>query len=449
MRNPLILIALAVAVAPPVAVAQAPLTLGDAFRRADSAAFANRMAGGAARAAGGQADAAFQGILPTIRAEAGYVRTDNPLAAFGYQLQQRSITMASFDPALLNYPAPVNNWNGGVVAEVPLINVDAWYGRSAGTSAAASAQAQAGWTSESTRVDVARAYFGAVLARERVRTLEAAAAAARANLRQAEAMVTNGLATKSDALLSSVQAGQVEAQLIGARGQADIARERLALSIGQPGDTSFMLPDSLPSAERIRALAAQNESDSASARLDVAAAQLGLEAAQRDSHRATAQYLPRLNGFGRYDWNSPTKPFSGVGSYTVGVMASWSPFAGASEIAMRKTAQGRAEAAQAAAEGAAAGARLEQDAMRSQLTVALAQLGIAETSVAQGAEAYRIVGRKYAGGLATIAELLGAAAVETQTRLGLSDARYQAIVAEAAARQAEGLDLMALTALEN
>jgi outer membrane protein TolC len=449
MRNPLILIALAVAVAPPVAVAQAPLTLGDAFRRADSAAFANRMAGGAARAAGGQADAAFQGILPTIRAEAGYVRTDNPLAAFGYQLQQRSITMASFDPALLNYPAPVNNWNGGVVAEVPLINVDAWYGRSAGTSAAASAQAQAGWTRESTRVDVARAYFGAVLARERVRTLEAAAAAARANLRQAEAMVTNGLATKSDALLSSVQAGQVEAQLIGARGQADIARERLALSIGQPGDTSFMLPDSLPSAERIRALAAQNESDSASARLDVAAAQLGLEAAQRDSHRATAQYLPRLNGFGRYDWNSPTKPFSGVGSYTVGVMASWSPFAGASEIAMRKTAQGRAEAAQAAAEGAAAGARLEQDAMRSQLTVALAQLGIAETSVAQGAEAYRIVGRKYAGGLATIAELLGAAAVETQTRLGLSDARYQAIVAEAAARQAEGLDLMALTALEN
>jgi outer membrane protein TolC len=449
MRNPLILIALAVAVAPPVAVAQAPLTLGDAFRRADSAAFANRMAGGAARAAGGQADAAFQGILPTIRAEAGYVRTDNPLAAFGYQLQQRSITMASFDPALLNYPAPVNNWNGGVVAEVPLINVDAWYGRSAGTSAAASAQAQAGWTRESTRVDVARAYFGAVLARERVRTLEAAAAAARANLRQAEAMVTNGLATKSDALLSSVQAGQVEAQLIGARGQADIARERLALSIGQPGDTSFMLPDSLPSAERIRALAAQNESDSASARLDVAAAQLGLEAAQRDSHRATAQYLPRLNGFGRYDWNSPTKPFSGVGSYTVGVMASWSPFAGASEIAMRKTAQGRAEAAQAAAEGAAASARLEQDAMRSQLTVALAQLGIAETSVAQGAEAYRIVGRKYAGGLATIAELLGAAAVETQTRLGLSDARYQAIVAEAAARQAEGLDLMALTALEN
>jgi outer membrane protein TolC len=130
-------------------------------------------------------------------------------------------------------------------------------------------------------------------------------------------------------------------------------------------------------------------------------------------------------------------------------MASWSPFAGASEIAQRRTAQGRLEAARAAAEGAAAGARLEQDAMRTQLAVALAQLGIAEISVTQASEAYRIVNRKYAGGLATIAELLGADAVETQTRLGLSDARYQAIIAVAAARQADGLDLMPLTALEN
>lgn len=449
MRNSLISLLLAISVASREAVAQAPLTLGDAFRRADSAAFANRIAGGTARAADGQADAALQGILPTIRAEAGYVRTDNPLAAFGFQLQQRSLTTASFDPALLNYPAAVNNWNGGVVAEVPLINVDAWYGRGAGTSAAASARAQAGWTRESTRVDVARAYFGAVLARERVRTLEAAAAAAQADQRQAESMVANGLATRSDALLSSVQSGQVEAQLIGTRGQAGIARERLALIIGQPGDTAFLLPDSLPSAERIRALATETQADTASARLDVAAAELGREAAQSDSRRANAQYIPRLNGFGRYDWNSATAPFSGQGSYTVGIMASWSPFAGASQLAQRQSAQGRAAAAQAAAEGAAAGARLEQDAMRTQLAVALAQLEIAEIAVAQGSEAYRIVGRKYAGGLATIAELLGAAAVETQTRLGLSDARYQAIVAEASARQAEGLDLMALTALEN
>jgi outer membrane protein TolC len=447
MLRPALLWTLTLAAAP--LSAQAPLTLAEAFRRADSAAYANRIAGGDARARAAQATSALQGILPTVRAEGGYVQTDNPLAAFGYTLQQRGVSAASFNPASLNYPAAVTNWSGGFVAELPLINVDAWYGRAAASSAGAAAQAGAGWTRETTRVDVTRAYFGAVLASEEVRTLEAAVAAGQAHVRQAESMVTNGMATRSDALLASVQAGQLEAQLIGARGNAGIARERLALLLGQPGDTAFALPHSLPAPAQIRALVAASAPDSTAARLDVTAAQLGVEAAQRDVRRATARYIPRVSAFGRYDWNSPDQPFGGPSSYTVGVMASWTPFAGASEIGDRQAAEGRADAARAMAEAAVAGATLEQNATRTQLAVAVAQLDIAEVSVTQGAEAHRIVARKYAGGLATIAELLGAAALETQTRLGLSDARYQAIVADAAARQAGGADLMALTVLEN
>lgn len=428
--------------------AQAPLTLAEAFHRADSAAYANRIAAGDARAHSGQATGALQGILPSIRAEAGWAQTNNPLGAFGYTLQQRGVTLASFNPASLNEPDPVTNWNGGVVAEVPLINVDAWFGRAAATSAAAAGEAAAGWARQATRVDVVRAYFGAVLAREQVRTLEAGLIAVEAHERAAESMVRNGLATRSDALLAAVQAGQVRAQLLGARGQADIARARLALLLGQPGDTAFELPDSLPESEAIRALAAAAPADTAT-RLDVTAAQLGLEAAERDARRGTAQYVPRVNGFGRYDWNSPDQPFGGQGSYTVGVMASWSPFAGGAQLGSRQAATGRAEAARAMLEAAEAGAALERGAARTQQAVALARLGIAEAAVAQGAEAHRIVEKKYSGGLATIAELLGAAATDTQTRLGRADARYQAIAAEAAFRQAAGADLMALTALEN
>jgi outer membrane protein TolC len=262
-------------------------------------------------------------------------------------------------------------------------------------------------------------------------------------------MVTNGMATKSDALLAAVQAGQVEAQLIGARGNAGIAVAQLALMLGQPGDTSFVLPDSLPSVAQIRTLVALPQGDSLAARLDVTAAQLGVEAADRDVRRANAVYIPRLNGFGRLDWNSPDQLFGGQSSYTVGVMASWTPFAGASEIGGRQAALGRADAARAMVEAATAGAALEQNATRTQLAVAVARLDIAEVSVEQGSEAHRIVAKKYTGGLATVAELLGAAAVETQTRLGLADARYQTIIADAAARQAAGADLMALTVLEN
>lgn len=431
------------------AAAQGPLTLAEAFRRADTAAFANRASAGNSRTQAAQVTAALQGILPTLRAEGGVVRSDNPLAAFGYTLQQRTVSVASFNPASLNAPNPVTNWSGGVVAEVPIFNADAWTRRGAARDASNAAQASAGWTREATRAEVARGYFQAILAREATRTLEVAVAAARAHVRQAESMVSNGLATRSDALLASVQQGRLEAQLIGARGDAVIARERLALILGQPGDTAFTLPDSLPSASRIRSLAADRSDDSGTTRLDVMAARLGLDAARGDARRATTSYLPRLNGFGRVDWNSSDRPFAGRSSYTIGLIASWSPFTGASQIADRQATQGRVEAVRAALDASQANAGLERSATRTQLTVAVAQLGIAEASVAQATEAHRIVARKYEGGLATIAELLGAAATETETRLGVAAARYQVIVAEVAARQAAGVDLLALVALEN
>ncbi|MES2305221.1 MAG: TolC family protein [Gemmatimonadota bacterium] len=448
MHRSALLPALLIAVASP-ATAQGPLSLAEAFRRADTAAFANRIADGASRAQAAQVTAALQGILPSVRVEGGVARTDDPLGAFGYTLEQRLVSAASFNPSSLNSPDPVTNWRASIVAEVPLFNADAFLGRSVALRLTDAARANAGWIRASTRADVTRAYFAAILAREEIQTLEAAVTAARAHLRQAESMVGNGLATRSDALLASVQQGRLEAQLIGARGNALIARERLALLLGQPGDTAFVLPDSLPAAPRVHAIAGRITTDSATTRLDVTAARFGLEAADRDGRRASAGYLPRLNGFGRSDWNSTDRLFGGRRSYTIGVMASWSPFTGAAQIADREASRGRAVSARAALDAAQAGAGLELSATTTMVAVAVAQLDIASTSLAQATEAHRIVARKYDGGLATIAELLSAATVENETRLGLATARYQVIVAVAAARLASGDDLTDLTQLEN
>jgi len=69
--------------------------------------------------------------------------------------------------------------------------------------------------------------------------------------------------------------------------------------------------------------------------------------------------------------------------------------------------------------------------------------------VAQSAEAHRIVSRKYDGGLAGVAELLDAEAAETQSVLGLSEARWSAIVAAAERRRALGLDPASLASLDD
>lgn len=328
------------------------LSLGEAFRRADRGAYANRIAAGQARESAARADAALRGILPTARLEAGWMRTTDPVAVFGIQLRQRTITQADFNPVTLNDPAARSDVATGTVLEVPVLNPDAWLGRSAAGRAGDAAEASARWTRERTRADVARAYFGALLAAERVATLEAALRAARDHVRQAEAMADNGLVTRSDALLASVKAGEIEADLAGAVADAALARRGLAVLLGMPADTALALPSALPAADRVRALAALPDG-AAGERADLQAARLGLSAAGADRDRARSLLLPRINAFARYDWHAPGAVFGGDPMWTVGVMGSWTPFNGGSELSERRQAEGRLAAARAAAEAAA------------------------------------------------------------------------------------------------
>jgi outer membrane protein TolC len=439
---------LALAPAVPAVLGAQTLRLGEAFRRADRAAYANRIAAGAARADAARADAALRGILPGLRLEGGWTRTTDPIGVFGMALRQRTVTPADFAPATLNDPAPRSDLTGGAVVEVPLFNADAWLGRAAGTRAAAAAAASARWTAERTRVDVVRAYFGAVLAAEKVATLETALRAARDHVRAADALAANGLVTRSDALLAAVKAGEVEADLAGARADVALAVAGLATLLGTPTDTSLVLPAALPDPERLAALAEAPADSAPRPRADVEAARSGLAAARADLRRAAALYLPRLNGFARYDWHDASAPFAGTSMWTVGIMASWSPFAGASEIAERRGAAGRLEAARAAEAGAVAAARLDSARRDADLAVARQRLAIAGQAVAQSAEAHRLVARRYAEGLASVVELLDAAAAETGTRLRHAAARYDLVVAIAARRHARGQSLAALETLD-
>lgn len=425
---------------------QEPLTLDAALSTASDGAYAVRIAEGEAKAQSAGPLRALQGILPTVRFESGLMRTTDPVAAFGIKLRQRSITQADFAPAVLTDPAVAENWTGAVVAEVPLLNPDAWLGFSAAGRGAKASRAAATWTEYETRADVVRAYYGAILATEKVATLEAAFEAARAHVRQAQAMVDEGLVTRSDALLAEVKAGEVEADLASARGEARTAVRQLATLLGTP-DTLPVLPESLPDADPVRNLVTGRTQLHGSApagslgdRPDVRAAELGLSAAQRNVLRARSKWLPRINAFGRYDWHSASSPYDGDESWTVGIMAQWTPLAGAGHVAESREAAGQRVAAEARAEAARANARLEAESSADELSTALERLAIAERAVAQAEEAHRIVTRRYEGGLATVVELLDASATETRTRLQRAGAIYAVITAGAGRALALGMD---------
>jgi outer membrane protein TolC len=451
-RVPLIasvLLAGALALSAPVA-AQQPLGLREALARADRYAYAIRAAAGETRARAGQADASRRAFLPTLRLENHWSRTTDPLGAFGFLLRQRTVTQEAFAPDRLNRPDPISNYGAAVVLEQPILNIDAAFGRRAALRAREAGEAAEAWTRTTTRTDLLRAYYGAVLAQAQAATLDSAHRAAEAHVRQAESLVRNGLATRSDALLASVRSGEIAARLASARSDAALARRRLAVAMGTPTDTAFALPDSLPAAAAVRNAAARaaEEAGAPADRADVRAAGLARAAAEADARRATAALLPRLNSFGRLDWNSGSTPYGGDEAWTIGVAVTWTPFSGGSELAERKAAAGRREAAVALAEAAEARAALEASEAEEAVRAALERLDIAERAVLQSAEAHRIVTRKYAGGIATVVELFDAVAAETGSRLAFEQGRFDVVTAVAARRQARGLDITPLEELD-
>ena len=135
-----IVILFAAAVLPGTLTGQT-LSLADALRLAERSAYTNRIAEADARAAEGRAGLALRGVLPTLRAEGGYVRTTDPLGAFGATLRQRSVTASAFEPARLNEPAAIGNLSSALVVEQPIFNADAWFGRRAAVRACAAARA--------------------------------------------------------------------------------------------------------------------------------------------------------------------------------------------------------------------------------------------------------------------------------------------------------------------
>lgn len=444
MIRPLLFVAALAGTVPAVAQTPPPrMTLAEALRRADLHAFANREARAAAEAQRAAARGARRGLLPAVGADAGVVRTTDPVSAFGFSLKQGGVSMDSFNPATLNHPAATSNYAVGLTVQQPLVNGDAWAGLRAARAAAAASEARADWTTVAMRASVVQAYYGAVVAREMAETIQAAERAAREHVRAAELASANGFVTLSDVLLARVRAGEVEVQRLEAQARAALARRQLAVLLGAPDDTVFSLPDALP-----RTVQPATDRGHVIDRADVQAAGLARDAARFDRARAGASMLPRLNGFARYEWNSPGRFAAGTPMWTVGAVLTWSPFSGGAELADLQGSAARLRAAEAQVEGVRATAALEQQEAAEAWRLAAARAAIADTAVRQSDEALRIVRRKYEGGLAAIGELFDAAAANTQARLMRTDARFRLIAAAVARLKAWGGDPASLAHLD-
>ena len=68
-----------------------------------------------------QTDAIY---LPQVGLSYTAMSTNNPLNAFGFKLQQKSISLADFNPDLLNHPNGTPDFTTKLEVQQPLINMD-------------------------------------------------------------------------------------------------------------------------------------------------------------------------------------------------------------------------------------------------------------------------------------------------------------------------------------
>ena len=69
--------------------------------------------------------------LPQLRFSYTAMSTNNPLNAFGFKLQQKTITQNDFNPDLLNHPSGTPDFSTKLELQQPLINIDMLYRRKA------------------------------------------------------------------------------------------------------------------------------------------------------------------------------------------------------------------------------------------------------------------------------------------------------------------------------
>jgi len=429
--------------APPEAAA-AQLARALSFRDAVAVALRHnpQLAGARAdaRRVEGEALRPFQGILPTLQLQELWLRSDDPSSVMAFKMKSGAFTPADLTPASFTAPPPPFYMYGGQVAlQVPLLNVDAWLGRGQGRSGVRAAHLGVDRGEQVLTFGVLRAYFAVPLAAERIAAVREAEAAAARAVAQAEALERQRLVAPVDVLQARSRLAAMRAELAGALADSVHAAAALEQVLGERIGTAGVadpLPDSVTVPTLDEALAGL------ASRQDIAAREAALSAARLGVRRATAGWLPRLNGFATLDLYDRRVLGTSRSYLTTGVALSWTVFDGMHEVAEGRGARAASARAEAERDAALLEARTEVRTAQAQHEAARLGRAYAQEAYDLAREARAIAETRYRNALASMTDLLAAQAAEAAAATRLTAARYEFVVTAGACRLAAGLSVM-------
>jgi outer membrane protein TolC len=390
------------------------LSLDDAVSRAVQTS--HRL--GEARARQQGADAAVEvrrkADAPTITALAGYTRT-NGIQEFGVRQPDGTLRVI--------YPNIPDNYRTRLELQWPVYTS----GRTDALERAARAEATAsGADLEAARLDlrleVARAYWALVTARDTVRVLEAALATADRSLADVRDRVEAGLLPPNDVSRSEAQRAQQELLLVEARGRVDSVTFDLDRLLGLPDGTPIEATDGLESPAPPSRDAESLVAEALEQRPELAAL-AGRREAQRERIEALATARkPSVAVLSGVDWANPNprifpRQDQWQESWDVSVNLSWTLFDFGRNAAERTEAQFAVDALNELRAETETQIRTDVQKQLLELRTTQAALAPARLAVTAAQETQRVVADRFEAGVATTLDVLDAQLAVLQAEL--------------------------------
>lgn len=367
-------------------------------------------------------------FLPQVGVSYSAMTTDNPLNAFGFKLQQKTIRQSDFDPALLNHPGGTPDFLTSFDAQQPLINMDQLYERRAASAEKEVYRLKGERTKEDIVFEVSKGYMEIQLAYRAQQVMGEALLTAQALYDYTEDRVGQGMLSKADALNIQVQVKMMESRLEEAKTQVRNASDYLGLLMGRPPGLVYAVDSATDGNNAGEAAGGAVLSED---RADLSAFRKAIEASDLVIRSNRMSGIPRLNAFGSYQLNDSRMLGFGAGGYLAGVRLSWDLFKGNTirnknatlQVQKNKLSEQYAQYREQSA--------VELDATLRKLGDAQFAIGRQLAAVASAVESSRILRDRYEQGLAGSTDILLAQSQVAQQRLALARAVFDRDVARA------------------
>lgn len=402
------------------------LTLEEALDIAKSQAFQVRMAQGELQKAKGQNLESWSGFLPHLAISENYIKSTDPVTAFSIKLKQGIFTQEDFSLSALNNPDAIDNFTTAFQIQQPILNFDAIYGKSAARMGVKARKAALVRTQEAIALEVKKAYFGLILARENLQAIEEAVQSAQSHRDDAKAALEQGLINEADYLAAEVRLGELKEQRITADHQITNASDGLKFVMGIQDEALIVPADSLRVSKKTLPEA---DTQNITSRSDLQALQFKSTAARRNVWMKRSNWVPRLNGFGGIEWNAGRAFREDASSWAFGVQLEWKFFNGLANFGKSKQASAEAEVAAIEYRQAEERAKLEVRKARRAVQAAQQRIEVARTAVAQASESHRITAERFKEGLVKTSDLLDKEVALTNVKLCYLKARHDHAVA--------------------